>query len=134
MTKKDLKNFHKLQIDLKSVENEIAKIDAQIKRATAVYGITTRGGKNKDGSEMIIELIKLKKDYQIRGGKIIAKQKEIERGLDMLSDPVERAVLRYRYIDNMEWSDVQIMIGYERSQTYRIHDNAINNLKKINMG
>lgn len=131
MTKKDLQRFRKLQIELESIDEQIKRLDAKIKKATASFDISPRGGKSVDKEDRIIKMIRLKEDYEIRGGKIIAEQMEIEKGLDNLSDPVEKAVLRYRYIDNMDWEDIQIMIGYERAQTYRIHDRAIKNLQKI---
>lgn len=131
MTKKDLQKFRKLQIELESIENQVAALDAKIQKATPSYSVSLRGGKSADKEDRIIKLIELKKDYEIKGGKIISEQIEIEKGIDKLSDPVEKAVLRYRYIDNMDWEDIQIMIGYERSQTYRIHDSAIKNLQKI---
>lgn len=131
MTKKDLQQFRKLQIELESIEEQIAQLDAKIKKATASFGMSPRGGKSANKEDRIIKLLDLKEDYEIRGGKIIAEQMKIEKELDKLSDPVEKAVLRYRYINNMDWEDIQIMIGYERAQTYRIHDRAIKNLQKI---
>lgn len=131
MTKKDLQQFRKLQIELESIEEQIARLDAKIKKATASFGMSPRGGKSADKEDRIIKLLDLKEDYEIRGGKIIAEQMKIEKGLDKLSDPVEKAVLRYRYIDNMDWEDIQIMIGYEKTQTFKIHSKAIKNLQKI---
>ena len=129
MTKKDLQQFRKLQIELESIEEQITRLDAKIKKATASFGMSPRGGKSADKEDRIIKLLDLKEDYETRGGKIIAEQIKIEKELDKLSDPVEKAVLRYRYIDNMDWEDIQIMIGYERTNTYRIHDRAIKNLQ-----
>ena len=129
MTKKDLQQFRKLQRELESIEEQITRRDAKIKKATASFGMSPRGGKSADKEDRIIKLLDLKEDYETRGGKIIAEQIKIEKELDKLSDPVEKAVLRYRYIDNMDWEDIQIMIGYERTNTYRIHDRAIKNLQ-----
>ena len=131
MTKKELQRHRKLRIELQNIEYQIVDVDAKIKKSTAQYGKTTRGGKPSDKEDTIIKLIELKKRYEIQGGKIISEQMEIENELEKLSDPVEKAVLRYRYIDNMDWEDVSIMIKYERAQTFRIHTRAIRNLQKI---
>lgn len=131
MTKKDLQRFRKLQIELESIDEQIKRLDAKIKKATSSFGMSPRGGKSADNEDRIIKMIKLKEDYEIRGGKIIAEQMEIEKGLDNLSDPVEKAVLRYRYIDNMDWEDVAIMIKYSKPATYNFHKSALKNIEEI---
>jgi hypothetical protein len=45
--------------------------------------------------------------------------------------PVERELMRLRYIDGAEWLDVAETIHYEWSQTHRIHARALAKIKNL---
>ena len=73
-----------------------------------------------------------------------AEMKAIENAIDALADPLEREVLRLRYIDGsysvkskkMKWKDVAlIMYGNNEKSTidmlYQIHNKALQNIGKV---
>lgn len=131
MTRKDLQDFRKLIIERASLQNQIKELDTQIQHITPSYGAQPRGGKSADNADKILKLVELKKEYERRNDNIADKQIKIETVLNHLDDPVERAVLRSRYIDNMRWEEIQTAINYERAQTFRVHIHAIKNFEKI---
>lgn len=131
MTRKDLQDFRKLIIERASLQNQIKELDAQIQHITPSYGAQPRGGKSADNADKILKLVELKKDYECKDNNIADRQIKIEAVINQLADPVERAVLRLRYISNMSWTDIQIAVNYERAQTFRVHTKAIKNFEKI---
>lgn len=131
MTRKDLQDFRKLIIERASLQNQIKELDTQIQHITPSYGAQPRGGKSADNADKILKLVELKKDYEYKDNNIADRQIKIEAVINQLADPVERAVLRFRYISNMSWTDIQIAINYERAQTFRVHTKAIKNFEKI---
>lgn len=131
MTRKDLQDFRKLIIERASLQNQIKELDTQIQHITPSYGAQPRGGKSADNADKILKLVELKKDYEDKDKNIADRQIKIETVINQLADPVERAVLRFRYISNMSWTDIQITINYERTQTFHIHSSAIKNFEKI---
>ena len=55
---------------------------------------------------------------------LIEGQLRIEKAIESL-EPIERELLRLRYIDGAEWIDVAAEIHYEWTQTHRIHARAL---------
>lgn len=131
MKRQDLQDFRKMIIERTSLKNQIDELDTQIQRIIPPYGAQPRGGKSADAADRLLKLIELKKDYEKKNANITVRQKEIEAVISQMTDPVERTVLRLRYINNMSWTDIQIAINYERAQTFRIHTKAIKNFEKI---
>lgn len=131
MKRQDLQDFRKMIIERTSLKNQIDELDTQIQRIIPSYGAQPRGGKSADAADRLLKLIELKKDYEKKNANITVRQKEIEAVISQMTDPVERTVLRLRYINNMSWTDIQIAINYERAQTFRIHTKAIKNFEKI---
>jgi len=59
----------------------------------------------------------------------LKEKQAIEDAIDSLKDPMERTLMRLRYIEALEFIDICHEIGYERSRTYYYHVEAF---KKIN--
>lgn len=59
---------------------------------------------------------------------------EIEEALWKLEDPEEARVLRFRYIYFMTGKEISSTMSYSPRQVWRIHDNAIKNLKMAHYG
>lgn len=67
--------------------------------------------------------------YREKLAELVALQLDIERAIETL-DPIERDLVRLRYIDGLEWHQVCAAINYEWTQTHRIHARALQKLKK----
>lgn len=55
---------------------------------------------------------------------------EIRAAINSLQSEAQKTVLTLRYIEGLEWPDVQDKMGYERTQTYIIHGRALRNVLK----
>ncbi len=69
--------------------------------------------------------------YNNKIEEIITERTRLEDLIDMLDDPLERAVMRYKYIEGLKWEEVCSKICYEWSQTHRIHKNALSHIEKF---
>ncbi len=67
--------------------------------------------------------------YRLKLAELFALQLEIEEAVSGL-DPLERMVIRGRYIQLMTWEDLSDYIGYSYTQTFRFHKTAIEKMKK----
>ena len=63
----------------------------------------------------------------------LKEKQAIEDMIDSLSDPVERTLMRLRYIESLEWVDICFEVCYEKTQTHRIHNRALEKIKKENI-
>lgn len=55
---------------------------------------------------------------------------DIRAAINSLQSEAQKTVLTLRYIECLEWGDVQEKMGYERTQTYIIHGRALRNVMK----
>ena len=53
-----------------------------------------------------------------------------ERAIESLTS-TERELLRLRYIDGADWTEVAAEIHYEWTQTHRIHARALGEIKDL---
>ncbi|MBR6889934.1 MAG: hypothetical protein IKN05_02985 [Clostridia bacterium] len=63
------------------------------------------------------ELVRQAEDLaalQLRAGNII----------DALPDPVDREVMRYRYLDGLNWRDICVRTGFGRTWLWKVHARA----------
>lgn len=54
----------------------------------------------------------------------------IVNAIDRLENPLERVVLRERYINNMSWEEISDVIGYEWAQVHRINRNGLRHIEE----
>ena len=45
--------------------------------------------------------------------------------------PIERELMRLRYIDGADWTEVAATINYEWAQTHRVHASALAKIKDL---
>lgn len=55
---------------------------------------------------------------------------DIRAAINSLQSEAQKTVLTLRYIECLDWPDVQDKMGYEKTQTYIIHGRALRNVMK----
>lgn len=119
MVKDLLKNYSKLEAELWQMENAISEL-----KKVKIVDLA-------DNSPLEPGVTGIIERYNKKIEDIIAERTRIEDLIDMLQDPLERAVMRYKYIDRLKWDDICAKINYEWSQTHRIHRNALAHLENL---
>ena len=72
--------------------------------------------------------------YERKLADIDARTVAVECAVGALTDPVERLVMRLRYIEGQRWVNVCVelqALGYSERQVYRLHGAALEKLKEI---
>lgn len=93
-----------------------------------------KGNHHQDLSDLMVKL----EDLQAQIADAITDsckiKLEIEEALWKLDDPEEARVLRFRYIYFMTGREISSTMSYSPRQIWRLHDNAIKNLKMAHYG
>ena len=110
MTKEELRYYRSIKIEICQIERRIKELEQQ-KADSAVVG-------------------QIQNLYRGKLKKLVAMQLRIEQAIDSLS-PIEREVMRLRYIDGADWTEVSATIHYEWTQTHRIHAKALAKIKSL---
>ena len=130
MNKQELKNYLRLTVELKRLEEKMETLRNKIEKPkSAVFTDTAKGGEKKDFTDMLDDLIELQEYYSERAKPIIAEQIRIENAIAQLADPIERAIMGYKYIDGFTWEEICVKIKYSWVQTHKYHGRALQNIK-----
>ena len=129
MTKQELLRYRALAVELEQMRETIERLDQSISgvRASVLTGMP-KGGRRSGTAERVAKLVDLREMYAKKWEALLDEMRRIEAAVEMLSDPVERALVRYKYIDGKTWDEVCEAIHYELRQTHRIHTRALKNL------
>lgn len=131
MDKRELKSYRELEIEISCLENEIRTLDYQIGGFRAqVLSDLPRTTSKSDWTDDIDRLMDLKNYCRGKKNEAIIKRIEIKRAIDSLESPMHRALLNYRYIQNLEWRVIGKIFGYERTQMNVHHNKALEELKR----
>ena len=110
MTKEQLRQYRSIKIETCQLERRIEELE----RLHADF-------------EVVDPLLNL---YREKLADLIDGQLKIEQAIDSLN-PTERELMRLRYIDGADWTEVAETIHYEWSQTHRIHARALAKIKSL---
>lgn len=102
MTKAELKKYRSIKAELAELDRLAGKID---RHATD----------------------ELRVQYEEKRSRLAAELLRIERAIDSL-EPIERRVLRLRYIDGLAWFQVANKVSYSPQQAQRYHKDALEKL------
>lgn len=113
--------------DIDSWQREMEEWRIRSEKITQVVSDMPRGGKALGIDDIVAEMDEIlrKTKVKIKEAKII--KLEIEIAVARLEGNLEK-VLRYRYINRLEWNQIAVIMGYEVRQIYRIHGKALNEL------
>lgn len=118
---------------LKEQLDSLREIEQSIK-SQQLSDMPKGSNRHQDLSDLMVKL----EDLQAQIADAIAEscriKLEIEEALWKLEDPEEARVLRFRYIYFMTGREISSTMSYSPRQIWRLHDNAIKNLKMAHYG
>ena len=109
MTKEQLRQYRSIKIEVSQIERRIREME-------------------RFGHDDITQ--PLRDTYREKLANLIEGQLKIEEAIDSLN-PTERELMRLRYIDGADWTEVAATIHYEWTQTHRIHAKALAKIKNL---
>lgn len=110
MTKEELRQYRSIKIEMCQIERRIKEMEGR--------------KADRDLVEPLRDLYREKLQALVDG------QLRIEQAIEALT-PVERELMRLRYIDGADWTEVAATIHYEWTQTHRIHARALAKIKNL---
>ena len=83
-------------------------------------------GRNAPGMEA------LEKEIGERIEAYAATVREVEGEIDRLEEPLQREVLRYRYLNGWNWRAIAARMGYSREWLWKQHARALERMENVN--
>ena len=121
MNKELLVQYNDLLKEKIKLEKRMAKLEKQ----TSMVSDVVQNGYKRHAVIFGYDLIRKKKldelqmTLKIREAMIIVQQAEIEKYINEIEDSKTRQIFVHRYIDNMEWYQIAIEMGYNNEDAPR---------------
>jgi hypothetical protein len=133
--KQKLHSYNGAREECKQIDTQLKELEtaATSPRIQAMDGIPRGSGGGDAMAGIVAELIKLEEKYTDKLHRLNATLAEVEDMIGSLEDPVERRLMRCRYIEGMVWEEVCVEMGYSWRQTHRHHGTALDKLVEAEM-
>ena len=104
--------------------------DGIIEKPTLSHSRVQASRENKTENNLI-SVLKLKEDTLQRIERLTEERMEISRLIDKLANPLERSVLRFFYLNDLDVWGVAEEIDKSKTTVYRVKQEAIEHLAKV---
>lgn len=130
ITKEELKEHIRLKQEIADLKENIEKLrlQAQSISATRITGAPAGSGSPDKIADNLARVDNLIQHYQQKVERMLIQQKRIEEAIESLPAN-ERLLMRYRYIDGLDWIDVAANMNYSWRHMHRIHSEILKKLK-----
>lgn len=127
--KKQLAEYLDVKKEYAQVLEKLREVEAVMTspRAQKLDGMPRGGSGGDPMSSIVAQHIALEEKYQQQLGRLAAAQEAVENMIESL-EPVERRLMRHRYIDGLSWERVCVAMSYSWRQTHNIHSAALDKL------
>ena len=131
MTRERLWSYQHLRREIRQLEDQLAELESRITsprtpKLSFMPRAKSAGYALEAGMDRYADLVEV---YRTKLERLYSERAAIEQAIESL-EPIERMVLRARYIEGRTWEDVAERINYSYVQTWRIHARAIEALEK----
>lgn len=135
MTKEELKRYNVYKLEIRSIEDSILELKTELENVSSkpiTDDLINHNAFLTDRqSDLVLKKIALEDKLMTLRARLIETHEQIEGAIESLQEPIERTVLRMRYINGMKWEEICVSIDYEWAQMHRIHNEALKNISKI---
>lgn len=125
-----LQNYSRINTQVLHLRERIESLEDRmysIKSSSDMSEIPASGGNTDKIATNVALLADLEEAYLDELNKLLEEQVYIETMIKGL-EPVERLLIRAKYIDGLQWESICNIIGYSWAQTHRIHSHALEKL------
>lgn len=120
-----------LQKEIESLDKQIEKLRSRVDVSSPIITGMPRGSSFytlddyiADVEELIIELQKTRQSA-------ILEFKNIERVIRLYKDPLQRTILRGKYLFGIGLGDMAAKLNYSETRIYHVHQEALDQFEKL---
>ena len=129
--KEKLEGVKWISKEIKGLYLELEALEGGIIEKPTLSHSRVQTSRGNTAENNLISVLKLKEDTLQRIERLTEERMEISRLIDKLANPLERYVLRFFYLNNLVASEVAEEIGKSTTSVYRVKQEAIEHLSKV---
>jgi len=125
-----LESYWELRKEHKRMERKIEELESQCQSVTAKLNATPGGGGSRSNAawDALVEA-------RDRAGQQLAetlyREAEIEQFINRLSKPVYRQLLKYKYLELLDWEQLADKLHYTTRHAQRLHGEALEEARQL---
>lgn len=124
-----LRQYGDNEIEIRRLEEEIARWESRAEKVTANYSLAPAHGEDGDKVQLAVDNItEIKSMLYDRLLDATELRRSIQTVIDTIRDERLRNLLEYRYIDGLSWKSVSEKLHYEISRIHYLHRVALGTL------
>ena len=133
MNKDELNKYTETKREIEIIEDKIEYLKEKKTSIKSMVITDMPRGSNSENDRLgillgeIEELINIYNEKQIR---LIKQQIKIEEAISILDDPIDRNIMRLRYLEGMKWEKICVEVNYRWAQVHRHHKSILEKICK----
>ena len=135
MTKQELQSYRQIKREIREIENTMRELNTQIysPRIPKLTGMPTAANAEPGSAQerAATALFELREKYHENVARLYRRAGEIETAIELLNDPLQRRILRMRYIDGSSWVAIAHRANISESYALQVHGFALHAISKI---
>lgn len=135
MTKKDLQSYRQIKREIRDLETTMRELNTRIysPRIPKLTGLPTAASTEAGSAQerAATALFELRERYTDAVARLYRRAAEIETAIELLRDPLQRRILRMRYIDGRSWTSIAHRANISESYALQVHGFALHEISKI---
>ena len=129
--KEKLEGVKWINKEIEGLYLELAALESGIIKKQELSNTRVQTSRVNTAENNLISVLKLKEDTLQRIERLTEERMEISRLIDKLTNPLERSVLRFFYLNDLDVWGVAEEIGKSKASIYRAKKAAIEHLAKV---
>lgn len=128
-----LQNYSKLQKEVNQLSEQVLTLRQRmysIKSSSDMSMVPASGGNNDKIASIVARVADLENMYLHKIDDLMQEQRDIEKIIENL-EPIEKLLIRSRYIECNTWESICGIIGYSWKQTHRIHSKTLSKMQQM---
>lgn len=130
MTIKDLEDYQSLLRQSEQIYEHLERIRVRLEFPTIAQITGMPKGSPKTHDDIIASYMDMEERYKDVLADINFRQQQIEERLAEMDSEKSRELIRLRYIMNYPWGRIGKVMGYERTQVWRLKKKALKEFQR----
>lgn len=130
--KNRLQNYSRLSQEVDQLADQVFSLRQtmySIKSSSDMSLIPASSGNHDKIGDIVAKIADLENNYLHKIDGLMQEQRDLEKLIEKL-EPVERLLIRTKYIECKTFEEVAVLIGYTWRHTIRLHGNILDKLNK----
>lgn len=125
-----LNSYWELRKEHRRLERKIEELESQCQSVTAKYSALPGGG-GGNGNSAWDALVEARERAGAALTKTLYREADIEQFINSLPEPRYRVLLKYRYLELLNWEPIAKKMNYSERQLRRLHGRALQAARKL---